>query len=185
MGLDELREEIKEDYAAKVAGLREESDLECARILSSAEEDAKNILSEAEKQAVDDAKALESRALAAARLEGRSIISAAREAVADRVLADVRKGLAKFTSSGEYALWLARALDKAVSAVKGGGIVYARNADRKSIKKYPLAGEDLDCIGGVIVKSKDSAVSADATLDSLFEESRPKIRDIAYRRLFQ
>ncbi len=54
-----------------------------------------------------------------------------------------------------------------------------RNAVQSALSKFPeaeLSSETIDCIGGVVVKSKDGAMTFDNTIDARIERMKPLIR---------
>lgn len=183
MGLKELTEGILSDYNTRIAGLKGETKTERGQIMSSAELEAKKLLDKAKSEALETAKVMERRELAAARLEAKNTVAKAREAVVDRILDEARQGLADFAGSPEYKKLLPKILEKAASGIKGDYLVHARKKDKTLLKKYTLSREDLDCVGGVLVTSTSANVTVDATLESLFEKQRPELRETIYGRV--
>ena len=184
MGFLELRGEITAEYSGKVASLEEETRRECDRVISSAESEAERMVAASEANAAFEARMLEMRELASARLEVRKTLADAMEKVVEKVFDSVNDALVGFSESAEYREFLPKIADSAASKVHGVALVYARKKDSKLIRKHKVAPSDLDCIGGVVVKSKDSSVVVDATLESLFSASKPELRVSIYRRLF-
>lgn len=177
MSLDTVAEDIREQARARAEEIRGEAESEADEILSEAEAEAdeirEDILSDAESQ-IDQER---EQRLSSAKLEAKQERLEARREVLQSVHDDVESAIEEM--DGEEREELTRALlDAAAAEIEDGASVevYGRADDREMLESllaeydgFELVGE-FDCLGGVVVESKESRVRIKNTFDSILEE---------------
>ncbi|HLC24352.1 MAG TPA: V-type ATP synthase subunit E family protein, partial [Nitrosopumilaceae archaeon] len=90
----------------------------------------------------------------------------------------------------DYTKLVTQLLDETVKGLGTSNVIVECNSKDKSVvqsilSKFPgatLSSNTVNCLGGVIVKSKDGSMSFDNTIDARIERLKPLIRkDIAIR----
>ncbi len=86
--------------------------------------------------------------------------------------------------SGDYSNLIKSLLEESSQVLGTSEIVVSTNAKDKdvvqsalsSLSGAELSSETIDCLGGIIVKSKDGAMTFDNTIDARIERLKPLIR---------
>lgn len=106
------------------------------------------------------------------------------EQVVDDVFTKALEEIANTDRSGDYAN-LARTLLSESTGILGTTevVVFTNSKDAETVKsllpQFPgaeLSGQTVDCIGGVVVQSKDGTMKFDNTIDARIERLKPLIR---------
>ncbi|MCD6330814.1 MAG: V-type ATP synthase subunit E, partial [Thermoplasmata archaeon] len=96
----------------------------------------------------------------------------------------VKEKLKKLDSK-EYKKIIEKELKKALKEIKEGYVMISRKEDEEIAKKYSLEVKGkIDCLGGMILKSKDGSKEIDLTFDFLLERKKDEIRIEIARNLF-
>ncbi len=176
MGLEEVENDIRSEYAERAERLKVETAERIGKLISEADEDGINLLKKTEAEVSELLESKKKRKMAVARLEAKRVVMRAKEVVVEKAIDAVKQRLVDFTKSPEYPKALNRYVKAGASKINGDVRVTVRKKDRKLIDGFSLTDEDLDCIGGAIVTSSDSQVLVDATLDQMFKDVRPILR---------
>ena len=108
----------------------------------------------------------------------------------EKVFAQAMEKLNDLVRNEDYAKLVAQLLDESVKGLGTSNVIVECNSKDKSVvqpilSKFPVAtlsSNTINCLGGVIVKSKDGSMSFDNTIDARIERLKPLIRkDIANR----
>ena len=108
----------------------------------------------------------------------------------EKVFAQAMEKLNDLVRNEDYAKLVAQLLDESVKGLGTSNVIIECNSKDKSVvqsilSKFfgaTLSSNTINCLGGVIVKSKDGSMSFDNTIDSRIERLKPLIRkDIAIR----
>ena len=166
-GIDSATEEARQSIDSAVPMLEQEYD----KIISDARKEADKI----HRQIVGSAD-----------LEVRNKQLLALEEAVDRVFAQALERIASADRKGsEYAELLRSLVAASVSAIGSSDIIISTSAqDRDAVSaiatsEYPdseVASEPIDCLGGVLVRSRDGTMTFDNTLDARIERLKPLIR---------
>lgn len=106
------------------------------------------------------------------------------EQVVDDVFTKALEEIANTDRSGDYAN-LARTLLSESTGILGTTevVIFTNSKDAETVKsllpQFPgaeLSGQTVDCIGGVVVQSKDGTMKFDNTIDARIERLKPLIR---------
>lgn len=151
-----------DDYAARLEG-------EYDKILSDGRKEADKI----EKQIVGSSD-----------LEARNRQLVAVEEAVDRVFEKALEQIAGTDRGGDYADLIRAMMDEATRILGTSDVtVLASKKDADVVKSSlskisgaELSSETIDCLGGVIVKSKDGTMTFDNTIDARIERMKPLIR---------
>ncbi|MGI0040670.1 MAG: V-type ATP synthase subunit E [Nitrosopumilaceae archaeon] len=108
----------------------------------------------------------------------------------EKVFAQAMEKLNDLVRNEDYTKLVAQLLDESVKGLGTSNVIVECNSKDKSVvqpilSKFSgatLSSNTINCLGGVIVKSKDGSMSFDNTIDARIERLKPLIRkDIAIR----
>ena len=106
------------------------------------------------------------------------------EIAIDKVFTKALEQIANTTRSADYSNLMKTLLDESTKILSTTKVIVSTNSKDKDLvqsllSKYPgaeLSPETIDCLGGVVVKSKDGAMKFDNTLDARIQRLKPLIR---------
>jgi V/A-type H+-transporting ATPase subunit E len=106
------------------------------------------------------------------------------EIAIDKVFTKALDQIANADRSGDYSNLMKTLLDESTKILSTTKVIVSTNSKYKVLvqsllSKYPgaeLSPETIDCLGGVVVKSKDGAMKFDNTLDARIQRLKPLIR---------
>lgn len=117
-------------------------------------------------------------------LEARNKQLIALEQAVDRVFSKALVQIANTDRSGDYSSLIKTLLDEAVQILGTSEITVFTNAKDKDVVQFnlsklsgaKLSSDTIDCLGGVIAKSKDGSMTFDNTIDARIKRLKPLIR---------
>ena len=148
------------------------------------EQEFDKIISDGKKEADK----IEKQIIGSSDLEVRNKQLLALEIAIDKVFTKALDQIANTDRSGDYSNLIKTLLDESTKILGTTKVIIYTNSKDKNVvqtalSKYPdaeLSPETIDCLGGVVVKSKDGAMKFDNTLDARIQRLKPLIRkDIA------
>ena len=154
--------------------------------LSSLEQEYDKILADGKKEADK----LQKQIIGNAALEARNKQLLLVEESVEKVFTKAIEKLNDLVRNEDYTKLVTQLLDESVKGLGTSNIIIECNSKDKSVvqsilSKFPgatLSSNTINCLGGVIVKSKDGSMSFDNTIDVRIERLKPLIRkDIANR----
>lgn len=154
--------------------------------LSSLEQEYDKILADGKKEADK----LQKQIVGSASLEARNKQLVLIEESVEKVFAKTIEKLAGLVRNEDYTKLMTQLLDESVKGLGTSNVVVECNSKDKSViqsllSKFSgatLSSNTINCLGGIIVKSKDGSMSFDNTIDAKIERLKPLIRkDIAVR----
>lgn len=106
------------------------------------------------------------------------------EIAIDKVFTKALDQIANTVRSGDYSNLMNTLLDESTKILSTTKVIVSTNSKDKDLvqsllSKYPgaeLSSQTINCLGGVIVKSKDGAMKFDNTLDARIQRLKPLIR---------
>jgi len=106
------------------------------------------------------------------------------EIAIDKVFTKALDQIANTARSGDYSNLMNTLLDESTKILSTTKVIVSTNSKDKDLvqsllSKYPgaeLSSQTINCLGGVIVKSKDGAMTFDNTLDARIQRLKPLIR---------
>ena len=135
-----------------------------------------------------EADKIEKQIIGGADIEARNKQLLALEASVDKVFTKALDQITNNDRSGDYANLIKSLLDESTRILGTSEVIVSANSKDRDIVQSALSGfpgselssDTIECIGGVIIKSKDGAMTFDNTLDARIERLKPLIRkDIA------
>ena len=148
--------------------------------LSKLEGEFDKIISDGKKEADK----IEKQIIGSADLEARNKQLMALEEGVDKVFTKALDEITNTARSGDYSDLIKSLLDEATKILGTTEVIVSTNTKDKdlvqsTLSQFPgseLSSESIDCIGGVIIKSKDGTMTFDNTLDAKIERLKPLIR---------
>lgn len=106
------------------------------------------------------------------------------ETAIDKVFTKALDQIANTTRSGDYSNLMKTLLDESTKILSTTKVIVSTNSKDKDLvqsllSKYPgaeLSSQTINCLGGIVVKSKDGAMTFDNTLDARIQRLKPLIR---------
>ena len=106
------------------------------------------------------------------------------EIAIDKVFTKALDQITNTARSGDYSNLMNTLLDESTKILSTTKVIVSTNSKDKDLvqsllSKYPgaeLSSQTINCLGGVIVKSKDGAMTFDNTLDARIQRLKPLIR---------
>ncbi len=131
-----------------------------------------------------EADKLEKQLVGSSDLEARNRQLVLVEESVERVFADAIKKIRNAKRDAAYAGMISGMLDEATKVLRTPQImVFTSTQDNGIVKKLlskstdaELAPDSIECMGGIIVKSKDGIMTFDSTVDAKLERMKPLIR---------
>ena len=131
-----------------------------------------------------EADKIEKQIMGSADIEARNKQLMALEDAVDKVFSKALDQIANADRSGDYSNLIKTMIAEAAQILGTSEITISTNAkDRdvvqSTLSQFPgseLSSDTIDCLGGVVVKSKDGAMTFDNTIDARIERLKPLIR---------
>jgi len=148
------------------------------------EQEFDKIISDGKKEADK----IEKQIIGSSDLEVRNKQLLALEIAIDKVFTKALDQIANTNHSADYSKLIKTLLDESIEILSTTKVIVSTNSKDKDIvqsllSKYPgaeLSSQTINCLGGIVVKSKDGAMTFDNTLDARIQRLKPLIRkDIA------
>jgi V/A-type H+-transporting ATPase subunit E len=148
--------------------------------LSILEEEFDKIISDGKKEADK----IEKQIIGSADLEARNKQLTTLEEGVDKVFTKALDEITNTVRSGDYANLIKSLLDESTKILGTTEVIVSTNTKDKdlvqsALSQFPgseLSSESIDCLGGVIIKSKNGTTSFDNTLDARINRLKPLIR---------
>jgi len=182
MPLEPIIEEILRKGHQQVSEIRNSAEEEAERIISEAREKAKEILKEARESAERDAERLRRQEISSLNLEIKKEELTRKREIVEKVYASLVEKI-KNLSDSEREKLLKPLLKKYESQ---DYVVYSNKRDEEIVKKLSKMeyGGNIDCIGGIILESKNGDFRVNLLFETLLEEFyEARMKDI-YEKLF-
>ena len=144
------------------------------------EQEFDKIISDGKKEADK----IEKQIIGSSDLEVRNKQLLALEVAIDKVFTKALDQIANADRSGDYSNLIKTLLDESTKILSTTKVIVSTNSKDKDLvqsllSKYPgaeLSSQTINCLGGVVVKSKDGAMTFDNTLDARIQRLKPLIR---------
>jgi len=148
--------------------------------LSTLEGEFDKIISDGNKEADK----IEKQIIGSADLEARNKQLITLEEGVNKVFSKALDEITNTARSGDYSNLIKSLLDESTKILGTTEVIVSTNTKDKdlvqsTLSQFPgseLSSELIDCLGGVIIKSKDGTTSFDNTLDARIERLKPLIR---------
>ena len=131
-----------------------------------------------------EADKIEKQIMGSADIEARNKQLMALEDAVDKVFSKALDQIANADRSGDYSNLIKTMIEEATQILGTSEITITTNAKDKDVVQSTLSqfsgaelsSDTIDCLGGVVVKSKDGAMTFDNTIDARIERLKPLIR---------
>ena len=131
-----------------------------------------------------EADKIEKQIIGGADIEARNKQLIALENSVDKVFTNALDQIANSDRSGEYANLIKSLLDESTQILGTSEVIVLTNSKDRDVVQSTLSGfpgselspDSIECLGGVIIKSKDGSMTFDNTLDARIERLKPLIR---------
>ena len=182
--IDQVLDRNSAEFSQSLKNSLEDAQKTLSESLPMLEEEYEKIISDGKKEADK----IEKQIVGSADLEARNKALLVVQESAEKVLEKAKEKIANMERNSEYSSLITKLLTEATSALNTSDvIVYTNSKDKdlvqsavSSISGAELSSDQIDCMGGVKVTSKDGSMSFDNTLDARIELLKPLIRkDIA------
>lgn len=188
MSLQAILDNIYASGEAQIAEIEKASQARVGEVLAHARMEARQIEDDASAAASAPAAQERARILHRARLEALRLVGSVREELVDTALCQTREHLANIRTNIAYVEVLPRLAEEALTALDAPtrnekAVLVVAEQDQDIIKK--VLGEldenlqlsnDLQCWGGLIVRSEDGRVVVINTLEARLERATPFLR---------
>ena len=131
-----------------------------------------------------EADKIEKQIMGSADIEARNKQLMALEDAVSKVFSKALEKIANADRSGDYSNLIKTMIEEATKILGTSEITVFTNAKDKDVVQSTLSqfsgaklsSDTIDCLGGIVVKSKDGAMTFDNTIDARIERLKPLIR---------
>jgi V/A-type H+-transporting ATPase subunit E len=182
--IDKILTQTEKDILSNIQSALTESQQTLDNAVPRLQQEYDKILSDGRKEA----EKIEKQIIGSSDLEARNKQLMSLEEAVDKVFTQALEQIANTDRSGNYANLINSLLDESTKILGTTNVSVLTNSKDKDVvqselSKFPgaeLSSETISCLGGVIIKSKDGAMTFDNTIDARIERLKPLIRkDIA------
>ena len=178
--IDKIIEKKEQEILLDIENSGSDSKQTMNNALSQLEQEYDKIISDGKKEADK----IEKQIIGSSDLEVRNKQLTTLEDAVDKVFTKAIDQIAKADRDGDYAKLIKSLLDESTKILGTTEVVVKTNSKDKDIvqaalPEFPnseLSPETIDCLGGVIIQSKDGTMTFDNTIDARIERLKPLIR---------
>ncbi len=184
--VDNILNQSENELIASLKQSLDESKNTLTKSLSSLEQEYDRIIAEGKKEADK----LQKQIIGSSGLEARNKQLLLIEESVEKVFAKAIEKIGLLVRNDDYVKLVTQLLDESIKELGTSNVIVECNAKDKSILQSilpkfsgaTLSPNTINCLGGVLVRSKDGSMSFDNTLDARIERLKPLIRkDIALK----
>ncbi len=173
MGLEEVELDIRRRIELKVLAIRSAAEKEASQILENEKTKIKEMKRQRDSEIEKLAAELTNREVAAANLSARKLKMGAKKELIERVYTRVREKILGLEQAKKDEI-LGTLIQKAVSELQNAKYVLCNSSDSNLVEKLAKKnglklGENINCIGGVIVENSDRTIRVDYTYETFLE----------------
>ncbi len=178
--IDKILNKNEKDVLSNIQLALSESQKTIDNAMPKLEQEYDKIISDGKKEADK----LEKQIIGSSDLEVRNKQLIALEMAIDKVFTKALDQIANTDRSSDYSNLIKTLLDESTKILGTTKVIVSTNSKDKDLvqsllSKYhgaELSSQTINCLGGVIVKSKDGAMKFDNTIDARFQRLKPLIR---------
>ena len=178
--IDKIIDKTEKEILSDLENASSESKQTLDNSLPKLEQEYDKIISDGKKEADK----IEKQIIGSSDLEARNKQLMLLEEAVDKVFSKALVQIANTDRSGDYANLIKTLLQESTKILGTNEITVFTNAKDKDVVKSALeqlsgaelSPDTIDCLGGVIVKSKDGMMTFDNTIDARIERLKPLIR---------
>ena len=178
--IDQVLEKNRSQLLESLKSSLSESQEKLSVSLTELENEYAKIISEGQKEA----EKIEKQIIGSSDLEVRNKALLLVEESTSKVFEQAKDQIQDTKRDSEYSNLISSLITEAIEALDTSEIIVYTNSKDKDIVKSAiskisgaeLSSEDIDCMGGVKVTSKDGSMTFENTIDARFERMKPLIR---------
>ena len=178
--IDKILKTTEDDVLSNIKSALDDSQQKLDDSIPKLESEYDKIISDGKKEA----EKIEKQIIGSSDLEARNKQLLILEEAVDKVFSKALEQISNADRSGDYSNLVRTLLEEATQILGTSSIVVSTNNKDKSVvestlSQFPgseLSSETIDCLGGIVVKSKDGAMTFDNTIDARIERLKPLIR---------
>ena len=178
--IDKILQSTEKEILSNIKSGLEESQQNLDDSIARLEGEYDKIISDGKKEADK----IEKQIIGSSDLETRNKQLMVLEEAVDKVFSKALDQIANADRSGDYSNLIKTLIEESTQILGTSEITVFTNTKDKDIvqstlSQFPgseLSSETVDCLGGIIVKSKDGAMTFDNTIDARIERLKPLIR---------
>ena len=178
--IDKILKNTENDVLLNIKTALDDSQQNLDDSVPKLESEYDKILSDGKKEA----EKIEKQIIGSADIEARNKQLMALEDAVDRVFSKALEQISNADRSGDYSNLIKTMIEEATQILGTSEITVSTNTKDKDIVQSTLSqfsgaelsSETIDCLGGIIVKSKDGTMTFDNTIDARIERLKPLIR---------
>ena len=178
--IDKILKNTEKDILSNIKSALEDSQKNLDDSIPKLESEYDKIISDGKKEADK----IEKQIIGSSDLEARNKQLMVLEEAVDKVFSKALEEIANTDRSGDYSNLIKSLLDESTQILETSEItVFTNDKDKEvvqsALSQYPgseLGSDTIDCLGGIIAKSKDGAMTFDNTIDARIERLKPLIR---------
>ena len=178
--INKILDQTQKNILSNLQSAQENSQKTLDDALPRLEQEYSKIISDGKKEADK----IEKQIIGSSDLESRNKQLLALEEAVDKVFTKAIEQISNTDRSGDYSNLIKSLLDESTKILGTTDVtVYTNSKDKdvvqSTLAQFPgaeLASDTIDCLGGIIIKSKDGAMTFDNTIDARIERLKPLIR---------
>jgi V/A-type H+-transporting ATPase subunit E len=178
--IDKILKNTEKSIGSNIKSALDDSQQNLDNSIPTLESEYDKIISDGKKEADK----IEKQIIGSSDLEARNKQLMALEDGVNKVFSKALDQITNADRSGDYTNLIKSLLDEATKILGTSDVtVFTNDKDKdvvqsalSSFSGAELSSNTIDCIGGIIIKSKDGAMTFDNTLDSKIERLKPLIR---------
>jgi len=194
-GVDKIISKIESDTKAEMQHIKADAMQEAKKILDGARRQGEQEHTKIIERGRKDIDTSVNRIKSGARIDAMRTVIGAKDQVISRCFAEAREALSKLANTKKYENILRDSIDDGAKLIGNDVIILCNKKDKRAIKKVisgmPKKGlkisvgkEDIDTIGGVVVKSKSGDVIVNNTFEAILERQSNELRHEISRILY-
>ena len=178
--IDKILNNTEKDILDNLKSALDESQQSLDDSIPKLESEYDKIISDGKKEADK----IEKQIVGSSDLEARNKQLRFLEEAVDKVFSTALDRIAKTDRSGDYSNLIKTLLNEATQILGTSEIVVLTSANDREVVQSELSNlpgselsnDTIDCLGGIVAKSKDGAMTFDNTIDARIERLKPLIR---------
>jgi V/A-type H+-transporting ATPase subunit E len=178
--IDKILKNTEKDILSNIKSALDNSQKNLDDSIPRLESEYDKIISDGKKEADK----IEKQIIGSSDLEARNKQLMALEEAVDKVFSKALEQIANADRSGDYSNLIKTLLDESNQILETSEItVFTNDKDKdvvqSTLSQFPgseLGSDTIDCLGGIVAKSKDGAMTFDNTIDARIERLKPLIR---------
>ena len=178
--IDKILEKTEKDILVNLENSFSDTKQTLDNSIPKLEQEFDKIISDGKKEADK----IEKQIIGSSDLEARNKQLLALEEAISKVFTKALDQISNMVRSGDYSDLMKTLLDESTKILGTTKVIVSTNSKDKDLvqsllSKYPgaeLSSQTINCLGGVVVKSKEGAMKFDNTLDARIQRLKPLIR---------